>query len=254
MTDTPTPDYEADELVAQYLFFHYGSASDQFPYALGAADGLNFPQRCAALALDNASPDQRGSVLDLGCGVGASAVALSPHFDRVLALDYSRRFIEAARQLMDVGQMQLNVPDEANQVKPYAIALPADSRPERIEWMQGDAQKLPSEIGPFDLVLACNLLCRLSRPLELLKRLPALVTNGGTLLISTPLTWLDGLTPIDERIGDADNSAMAVLERQFAGNFRLLKVTDMPFLIREHRRKFQYGIAQASVWRRIKIE
>jgi hypothetical protein len=38
----------------------------------------------------------------------------------------------------------------------------------------------------------------------------------------------------------------AVLEE----DFNLIDVRDLPFLIREHARKFQFSVAQASVWRR----
>jgi hypothetical protein len=33
-------------------------------------------------------------------------------------------------------------------------------------------------------------------------------------------------------------------------NFTLVDVRDLPFLIREHARKFQFSVAQASIWRR----
>ena len=35
-----------------------------------------------------------------------------------------------------------------------------------------------------------------------------------------------------------------------AANFTLVEEREMPFVIREHRRKFQWGVSHATVWRR----
>lgn len=35
-----------------------------------------------------------------------------------------------------------------------------------------------------------------------------------------------------------------------AGDFTLVEQKDVPFVIREHRRKFQWGCSHAMVWRR----
>ncbi len=251
MASTEVPDYEAEALLYQYLLFHYGKANQQFPFSLGASDGLNFPQRCAELALQYADSFKRDSALDLGCGVGASAVALSAHFNHVLGLDFSHAFVNAANDLLKTGNRQIQVADEANLSRSFTIALPSDCKPDRVRFVQSDAQCLPAGMRSFDLVLACNLLCRLPEPLRLVERFPDLVNRGGTLLITTPLTWLQHLTPEANRIGDANQSAIDTLRQLLANQFELISQTDMPFLIREHLRKYQYGIAQASIWRRL---
>ena len=35
-----------------------------------------------------------------------------------------------------------------------------------------------------------------------------------------------------------------------AANFELAEEADVPFMIREHRRKYQWGVSHAMVWRR----
>jgi putative 4-mercaptohistidine N1-methyltranferase len=250
MDSLGAPDYEADSLLSQYLFFHYGKPEEQFPFSFGGADGLGFPQRCAELALTYSDAQKRTSALDLGCGVGASALALSSHFQRVVGLDYSHAFVNAANALLRIGSRMVCVADEANVPRSYQVALPKNAQPDRVGFVQGDAQQLPAEIGSFDLVLACNLLCRLSEPMRLLQRLPDLVNRDGVLFITTPLTWLEHLTPQGQRIGNDQQTALEAMREHFADHFELLTQTDMPFLIREHRRKYQYGIAHASVWRR----
>jgi putative 4-mercaptohistidine N1-methyltranferase len=251
MFSAEVPDYETETLLSQYLFFHYGKANQQFPFSLGAADGLNFPKRCAEMALRYADAHKRASALDLGCGVGASTVALSSHFNRVLGLDFSQSFVDAANDLLKTGSRNIQVADEANVFRSFTISLPSDCEAKHISFIQGDAQCLPVEIGCFDLVLACNLLCRLPEPLRLIERLPDLLNKGGTLLITTPLTWLQHLTPESNRIGDTNQSAIEHLHQLFSNRFEFIIQADLPFLIREHLRKYQYGIAQASVWRRL---
>ena len=40
--------YESDDLVDQYLLFHYGTADDQLPYPFGPRDALFYPIRCVS--------------------------------------------------------------------------------------------------------------------------------------------------------------------------------------------------------------
>ena len=42
----------------------------------------------------------------------------------------------------------------------------------------------------------------------------------------------------------------AGLEAALTGHFRLVAVRDLPFLIREHARKFQWSVAEATIWLR----
>ena len=53
---------------------------------------------------------------------------------------------------------------------------------------------LPNDLGSFDIVHAANLICRLPNPMLFLDRLPELVKEGGgSLLLATPFTWLEGI-------------------------------------------------------------
>ena len=71
--------------------------------------------------------------------------------------------------------------------------------------------------------------------------------------MTTPFTWLESFTPKEHWLGanaeDSFSGLREVLEGQ--RGFKLLKSWDMPFLIREHARKFQFSIAQASRWVRV---
>ena len=106
---------------------------------------------------------------------------------------------------------------------------------------------LRSDLGQFDLVHAANLLCRLPEPLKFLQQLPGLIRSGGQFAITTPCTWLEEFTP---RENWPSGSTLDFLKSNLDADFEFVKSSEMPFLIRETRRKHQWTVAQASVWLR----
>ena len=88
-------------------------------------------------------------------------------------------------------------------------------------------------------------------PLRLLGRLPDLLKPGGQLFFTTPFTWLEEYTPSENWLSDGAQDSFTGLRKALEPAFRLDAKWDMPFLIREHVRKFQYSIAQASRWLRV---
>jgi SAM-dependent methyltransferase len=120
----------------------------------------------------------------------------------------------------------------------------------RIRFQVADACELDSSLGPFDVVHAANLLCRLPDPRALLSQLPDLVRPGGQLLLATPFTWLDEFTPSCNWLGKGEGDSFQDLKLMISNDFELQFEIDIPFLIREHERKFQYGISLGTRWRR----
>jgi len=106
--------------------------------------------------------------------------------------------------------------------------------------------------GAFDAVLASNLLCRLPRPAKFLAEVPRLVKQGGVLVLLSPYSWLEEYTPRDEWLGGVDGSdSSAVVAGVLQGQgLELVHKSDLPFVIREHERKFQYGVSECTVWRK----
>jgi len=242
--------YETDELLQQYLIFHYARPEEQFPYAFGGRDALGFPERCAREGVDWNSVGGDARALDLGCAVGRSSFELALRCGEVVGIDYSQAFVEAGRRLRRDGRHPATRLDEGDAVTRLEVRVdPAVDRG-RVAFEQGDAQSLRPDLGSFDLVLACNLICRLPEPMRLLDRLPELVRPGGQLFITTPFTWLEEYTPRKNWLGGGGAGSFAGLRRALEPAFGLEASWDMPFLIREHARKFQYSIAQASRWRR----
>lgn len=242
--------YETDRLVADYLFFHY------VPHAEGSeglplpSEAWDFASRIVSELIDASQPARRA--LDLGCAVGRSSFELSRKIPDVLGIDFSRAFIDAAERMRTLKSIDASVPAEGQRQRPFTARLPEGIDPERTRFTTGDAMNLPSDLGAFDIVLAANLLCRLPDPAQLLKRLPDLVAPGGQLLLATPFSWLEEFTPRAHWIGGLPDSASSfeILTSRLAPHFTLEHTTNLPFLIREHSRKYQYGISLGSRWRR----
>ena len=115
--------------------------------------------------------------------------------------------------------------------------------------------RLRAGLGQFDAVLAANLLCRLRDPRLCVENFPALVRPGGQLVIATPCTWLEAFTPAAHWLGGFERNGARVttlqsLSEMLEPAFELKRGFDLPFLIREHARKFQWNVAQVSVWKR----
>ena len=108
---------------------------------------------------------------------------------------------------------------------------------------------LREDLGEFDIVLAANLLCRLPDPRVFLERVPHLVKPGGQLLLTTPFSWLEQFTARDHWIGGRDEAeSVEELTRLLEPHFELKLSKDLPFLIREHARKFQWSVAWGTRW------
>ena len=243
--------YETDRLLGEYLLFHYGSAEEIMPYPSGPRDAFDFPVRCARLCLDDLpAVPARARALDVGCAVGRASFELARHCDTVAGIDFSRRFIDAANILKRAGELAFERLDEGTRTTQCFARVPRDIRRDRVTFETGDAMELRKDLGPFDIVLAANLLCRLADPAKFLARLPRLVKPGGRLVITTPCTWLGEFTPPSNWLCDGKSTTLDGLHRRLDPYFELVKTHDLPFLIREHARKFQWTVAQGSVWTR----
>ena len=237
--------YESQKLRDEYLLFHYGEDAEILPYPDGPHDALGFAVRTITETLP---PSPVGRALDLGCAVGRSAFELSAFCDTVLAIDFSAAFIDAALQLRRDGMLDYLRLEEGATSTPMVARLPTAARPERVQFETGDATDLRDDLGSFDIVHAANLICRLPEPAKLFERLPALVNPGGKLVITTPCTWLGEFTPPENW---PEGPTLGWLQSSLAPDFHMESSRNMPFLIRETARKFQWTVAEASVWLRM---
>lgn len=279
--------YETDKAVEEYLLFHFGADKDLLPYdaSIAPVQALHFAQRTARMALDALQARLESSVaagrprptilraLDVGCAVGGSSFELSSGCDGVIGLDFSHKFVYTAEQLRRGGSLSYRYLIEGQVMGSATAEVPANARCDRIRFLQGDACNLPKaeELGgPFHIVHAANLLCRLPNPRLFLDRLPSLVAADGIVAFFSPYSWLQQYT--DQKYwlggksatGGSAGSAPVSSVAEFASStlssrfnliavmrelgFELLSESNAPFLIREHARKFQWGCSNVLVF------
>jgi putative 4-mercaptohistidine N1-methyltranferase len=239
--------YESTKLLGEYLLFHYGKNEEVLPWPNGPVEALNFTKRTVNSLIDKKSFNADSRALDVGCAVGASSFVLGKYFGDVLGVDFSQNFIDAANTLKEKNSLSYSYLVEGDSYK-EAYAVP-ESTQGHVSFAVGDAMNLGSSFSNYDLVHAANLICRLSSPQKFFDRIPYLVKQGGQLLLATPFTWLEEYTPRNNWVGSGDSKEKLV--EKLSPWFQLEYEEDLPFLIREHRRKYQYSISWGTRWRRL---
>lgn len=241
--------YESDRLVREYLLFHYGEPEEILPWKHGPREALGFAVRCVRDLLNSSSVGRDARALDVGCAVGRSSFELAGHCREVIGIDYSQAFIEAADKVRNAGSLDYEYAVEGDRTARAVARVPAGVDVSRVKFEVGDAMSLRADLGTFDVVLAANLLCRLPDPRVFLARVPELVKPGGQLLLTTPFTWLAEFTPREKWIGGTGHNESAdELTRLLEPYFELKLSKEIPFLIREHARKYQWSVAWGSRW------
>lgn len=251
--------YETDALLDQYMLFHWGSRAEQrdedISSTVGHPDTRMFMETMAELVGDFAT--SYGSALDLGCATGRASFELARRFERVLGLDYSEAFIDAASVMQRQGSLAYSRLESGRHTTPMMARVPAAIDRSRVDFIQGDASRLAaagiSEDERFDAVLMSNLLCRLPDPAACLRQFTgpdALLREGGILVLSSPNTWMEQYTPTDAFVDGVNSAAALARLGALLPGYELVHQQDLPFMIREHRRKYEYIVAQVSVWRK----
>jgi len=241
--------YESDALTAQYCDAHYGPEHFGVP---------NFAVATARICLEAMQGRQMGHALDIGCAVGRAAFELARGgFTQVTGLDFSTRFFRLATRMRDEGFLRYAFPEEGEVVSFHEIGLSElglDGVRDRVRFSQADACNIPEKFTGYDLVLAANLIDRLYSPRRFLTTIHERMNPGGLLVITSPYTWLEEFTKKEEWLGGYRDAGEPVwtldgLKETLAPRFRMVgEPRDVPFVIRETRRKFQHSVAELTVW------
>jgi putative 4-mercaptohistidine N1-methyltranferase len=242
--------YETDELVSQYCEFQYGQKY------FGVE---NYALSCIGLIKSYIKDIKRSNALDLGCATGRMTFELAKYFDQVTGLDFSARFIRIGTQLKESGKLNY-IRQEEGQLSSYQefklsdFAL--DQCRDKVEFYQADACNLKTLYSGYDLVFAGNLLDRLYDPKKFLKEIANRINKDGLLVLTSPYTWLEEFTEVENWIGgfrkDGEPySTLQGLKDTLSDQFEMLgEPKDVPFVIRETSRKFQHTLAEMTVWRK----
>ena len=240
--------YETDALTAQYCDAHYGPEHFGVP---------NFAVTCAEICRELTRGRAHAHALDLGCAVGRASLELAAGFDRVTGLDFSTRFFRLAARMQEEGYLRYALTEEGEVLSYHEIALASLGLEEvrgKVSFYQADACNLPEKFTGYDLVLAANLIDRLYSPRRFLTGIRERMNPGGLLVITSPYTWLEEFTKKEEWLGGyreaGENvSTLQGLTDLLTPHFRMIgEPRDVPFVIRETRRKFQHSVAELTVW------
>ncbi|KAI3429225.1 hypothetical protein D9Q98_005324 [Chlorella vulgaris] len=250
--------YETRKAVDEYLQFHFGRPEDIIPYDIGPKEALRFTEQLAALCerhcsalRDFTGEGGEATAVDIGCAVGGASFHLARAFPHVLGIDFSQHFVNAANTMRERGWMRYTAAEEGELSKENTAVVPEDIDRSRVRFQQADACNLPGNLGPVDAVLAANLLCRLPDPTLFLGRMHSFIKRDGVLVLVSPYSWLPGWTPRDKWLGgflDQEGKPVwtaDVLKKLLGEHFTLVEEAELPFVIREHRRKFQWGVSHA---------
>jgi len=250
------PDYyETDEQLNEYLVFHYASLEQTLPWDFGPREAVGFHARLARCIDDARLPDN-ARALDLGCAVGRTSFELSRCCSEVVGIDFSHAFIAAANSIRQSGRIPLLLKREGQLGDAVTNQLVDGVHPERVSFLQGDAEDLPGSLGRFDAITFANVLDRLPHPRVALAGLARIANPGAQLVVCSPFTWWDDFTAPEERLGGFMRDGREVTSHDsiaaaLAPDFALQATLDLPFLIREHERKYHFSVAQTSIWTRL---
>ncbi len=252
--------YETSEVVDQYLLFHWGSDEEQrdevITERIGHPGHMNLMERTVELMTEHTRGKNRA--LDLGCAVGRTTFDLASTFSQVTGLDFSQAFIDAANQLKSNGSLDYKRIETGKFTTPLVARVSDEIDKDRIDFVVGDAMDLNhiqslADNGPYDAILHSNLMCRLTNPGACLTQFTdddRYISKGGILVFASPNTWMEQYTdPAQFLDGASSEETLAKLGSLLPG-FTRLHEEDVPFMIREHRRKYEYIVSQVSVWRK----
>lgn len=235
--------YETPGCVAEYLLAHYGPVRELCAFGVLPRKAVRFHHQIlkeCVLPLPFEGPT-RG--LDIGCGVGRFTFELSHAADSVLGIDSSKAFIEAAQQMARSGSTTISMKESGAEFRSIDLTLPVELRQSKVEFQVGDAMDLSAlPEHSFHIVAAINLICRLSKPREFLAQLHRLVAPAGQLIIASPFSWLEEFTPRDQWLNSQQ------LKEVLRPHFRRVSRHNLPFVIREHRRKFQLIVSDVALF------
>lgn len=248
----PSSHYETDKLVSEYAEFHFGDDYFGVP---------NFSKALVDLAIQSLVDKPKRKALDLGCATGRASFELAKHFDKVTGVDFSARFINVGVQLASGDTLRYTLADEGELVSYKSRSLVelglAETR-DKVDFSQGDACNLKSIFTGYDFILAANLIDRLYNPAKFLDSIHERLNVGGVLMLTSPYTWLTEHTPREEWIGgfkkDGESfTTLDGLQAHLGTHFRMiLGPLEVPFVIRETKRKFQHTLSEVTLWERVR--
>jgi len=249
MDEARIANYGSKAMLDRYLLRYWGTQEEiwdsSFANTLAKPETPHFALKCVEMIRQFSR--NFDSVLDIGCCAGRTCFELARYFKKVVGSEYSQTFVDAANLLKDVGELPYFRKDSGEEGVMLKARIDPEIDRDRVHFEQGDGSALHEHLSGFDAVLFANVLCRLSNPQACLERMQCsnpLVKPGGLLVMTTPFSWLEEYTPKERWISGVPEI------QKILSDFELIDQEDIPLLFRDHRRKFDYIVPLATVWRR----
>lgn len=265
--------YETDDSMHMYLGLHYPSSGSEegvdpiLAHPNTPNHGIRFPQRVAKLLISLSPEHTNNKALDMGCAVGGASFELAKTFDNVDAFDFSENFVATAKRMQAREDIHFRIPVEAElfeEVKAVHEEGVTTDVLSKVNFFTGDACDITNmakdgKLGTYDGVIMSNLLCRLPDPIACLNGLGSIVNKGGVAVLVTPFSWLTEFTPRSKWLGgfydpvskEPIRSKDILKELMENRGFEKIHQEEIPLVIREHQRKYQYIISEATGWRKV---
>jgi SAM-dependent methyltransferase/uncharacterized protein YbaR (Trm112 family) len=181
-----------------YAWDHYGDLDpDEAPGEPRPGSVLRTLE--AGLALGGPLP--AGPMLDLGCSVGRTALALAEKTDGlVLGIDLNFAMLRMGLAVLRRGVVRYPR-RRVGVVYDRREFLGQFAGNERVDFWACDALNLPFADATFGTAVGLNVLDCVTSPHGLLAESARVLAAGGTALLTTPYDWSPGATPVEAWLG-----------------------------------------------------
>ena len=170
--------YESSMLVSSYLWTHYADIFKDM-------DATAAYEEWTGLLRDDS-----GISLDAGCAVGRFTFEMSNKSAFAVGIDNSRAFIKTARELMISRRLEFSMPEEGLLKEQRIIKLPETFDSTKVEFVVGDAQRLPFRGNSFSSIASLNLIDKIPSPLAHIKEMNRVARDKTSqFLFSDPFSW-----------------------------------------------------------------
>lgn len=185
------------------------------------------------------------NAIELGCGSGGLAQAISKSVASYLGVDSAFAGIALARHI-NLGApygLSIQIPQDLyNGALTGKVAPPKPLKGGHVDFVVGEVENLPVAFGEFDLAVALNVIDMIEDPSDLPRIQHDLLRAGGTAIQSSPYIWHEGVARyLRESLPRSITSSSAAVEHlyQEAGFKILKKVEHIPWLFLKHFRQIE---------------
>jgi 5-histidylcysteine sulfoxide synthase/putative 4-mercaptohistidine N1-methyltranferase len=242
--------YETDDTICRNIVLHYGKDLLGVP---------NYPDACAKICLEHMKERRKNRALDIGCSVGRVSFELARQFQHVDGVDVSARILQTPSNLQRKRRQRYKIRHEGdlhNYREVLADRFDFRDSLQNVTFMQGDACNLGSKYSDYDLVFAGNLIDQLYDPPAFIGTIHERVRHDGLLVLTSGYSWREESTERSKWLGGFKASTgesyttLDGLKDKLSVHFKLIDSRDVPCVIRETDRTFQYVNSEMTVWAR----